>query len=88
MRLLTTRRFERDLKRLRKRGKDIAKLERAVRMLLEGKPLPSAMRPYRLSGTWNGFSECHLEPDWLLIWQQDEDALKLVRTGSHSDLFG
>ncbi len=87
MRLLTTRRFERDLKRMRKRGKDIAKLKQTVRMLLEGKNLPSAMRPHRLSGTWNGFNECHLEPDWLLIWQQDEDALKLVRTGSHSDLF-
>ncbi len=86
--LLTTRRFERDLRRMRKRGKDIARLEQTVRMLLEGEPLPSAMRPHRLSGTWDGFWECHLEPDWLLNWQQDEDALKLVRTGSHSDLFG
>ncbi len=62
MRLLTTCRFERDLKRMRKRGKDIAKLKQTVRMLLEGKTLPSAMRPHRLSGTWNGFNKCHLEP--------------------------
>ena len=87
MRLLTTSRFERDLKRARKRGKDIGKLKSVTKRLLAGEPLPSSMRPHRLSGEWKGFHECHLEPDWLLIWHVREDALTLVRTGSHSDLF-
>jgi mRNA interferase YafQ len=45
-------------------------------------------RPHRLSGNWNRFWECHIEPDWLLIWDEDETALILVRTGTHADLFG
>ena len=87
MRLLTTRRFERDLKRARKRGKDISKLHAVVETLLKGERLPPRCRSHPLSGDWKGFWECHLEPDWLLIWKQDEDALTLVRTGTHSDLF-
>ena len=87
MRLLTTRRFERDLKRARKRGKDIGKLHAVVETLLKGERLPPRCRAHPLSGDWKGFWECHLEPDWLLIWKQDEDALPLVRTGTHSDLF-
>jgi len=87
MRLLTTKRFERDLKRARKRGKDIGKLKMIVDMLLRGDPLPQRCHAHRLSGDWKGFRECHIEPDWLLIWKQDEDTLILVRTGSHSDLF-
>jgi len=58
-----------------------------VKLLLEGRPLPPSMRPHILSGDWKGFHECHLEPDWLLIWRRTDDALILVRTGSHSDLF-
>ena len=87
MRLLTTGRFERDLKRARKRGKDIGKLHAVVETLLTGKRLPPRCRAHPLSGDWKGFWECHLEPDWLLIWKQDENALTLVRTGTHSDLF-
>lgn len=87
MRLLTTMRFERDLKRIRKRGKDIEKLQAIVRKLLKGEPLPPRCRAHPLSGEWKGFLECHIEPDWLLIWKQDRDALILVRTGTHSDLF-
>ena len=87
MRLLTTRRFERDLKRIRKRGKDIEKLHAIVRKLSKGEPLPPRCRTHPLSGEWKGFLECHIEPDWLLIWKQDKDALILVRTGTHSDLF-
>ena len=88
MRLLTTRRFERDLKRVKKRGKRLEKLKTITDMLLTGEPLPSRYRAHQLSGNWQGFLECHVEPDWLLIWEQDEDALILTRTGSHSDLFG
>jgi mRNA interferase YafQ len=87
-RLETTKRFERDLKRTKRRGKDLNKLWRVVERLLEGVPLAPKHRPHTLSGNWASFRECHLEPDWLLIWHEGEDALILVRTGSHADLFG
>ena len=88
MRLLTTRRFERDLDRAKKRGKNLNKLWTVVKRLLEEQPLGARHRPHRLSGNWSGSWECHLEPDWLLIWTQEADALVLTRTGTHSDLFG
>ena len=88
MRLQTTRRFERDLTRARRRGKNLEKLWAVVERLMEGQSLDARHRPHRLSGDWASFWECHLEPDWLLVWNLREDALVLVRTGSHSDLFG
>ena len=88
MRLLTTRRFERDLARAKKRGKNLNKLWTVVKRLLDEQPLEARHRPHRLSGNWSGSWECHLEPDWLLIWTQEADALVLTRTGTHSDLFG
>lgn len=88
MRLLTTGRFERDLKRARRRGKDLDKLWSIVDTLLSGRGLPSRSRPHRLSGQWSSFWECHIEPDWLLIWGHEQDAVVLVRTGTHTDLFG
>jgi mRNA interferase YafQ len=87
MRLLTTKRFGRDLKRAKKRGKDLGRLWGVVDRLLGGQALDLRYRRHRLSGAWSGSWECHIEPDWLLIWIQDEDALVLVRTGTHSDLF-
>lgn len=88
MRLLTTRRFERDLARAKKRGKNLNKLWTVVKRLLDEQPLEARHRPHRLSGNWSGSWECHLEPDWLLIWTQEADVLVLTRTGTHSDLFG
>ena len=88
MRLLTTRRFERDLARAKKRGKNLNKLWTVVKRLLDEQPLEACHRPHRLSGNWSGSWECHLEPDWLLIWTQETDVLVLTRTGTHSDLFG
>ena len=87
MRLLTTNRFEKDLKRAGKRGKDLDKLWLVVERLLSRQPLERRNRPHRLSGDWSACWECHIEPDWLLIWDQREDALILVRTGTHADLF-
>lgn len=87
MRLLTTTRFEKDLKRAQKRGKDLEKLWTVVERLLAKQPLDPRHRPHHLSGDWASFWECHLEPDWLLIWDQEEDVLVLARTGIHSDLF-
>ncbi len=88
MRLLTTTRFERDIKRAGKRGKDLDKLWTAVDALLAGQELAPRYRPHQLSGQWATFRECHLEADWLLIWAYRGDALVLVRTGTHTDLFG
>jgi len=87
MRLLTTKRFEKDLKRAKKRGKDIEKLWDIVERLLDGQPLEQRNRQHRLSGDWHPSWECHIDPDWLLIWGQGDDAVLLSRTGSHSDLF-
>ena len=88
MRLQTSRRFERDLARAKRHGKNLEKLWAVVERLLEGQSLDPRHRPHRLSGNWASSWECHLEPDWLLVWNRREDALVLVRTGSHSDLFG
>ena len=88
MRLQTTRRFERDLARAKRRGKNLEKLWSVVERLLEGQSLDPRHRVHRLSGDWASSWECHLEPDWLLVWNRRDDALVLVRTGSHSDLFG
>ena len=88
MRLLTTTRFKRDVKQAQKRGKDMDRLWRVVETLLAGRELASRHRPHRLSGQWSRYWECHIEPDWLLVWDHQDNTLVLVRTGSHSDLFG
>ena len=87
MRLLTTNRFEKDLKRAIKRGKDLDKLWKIVEQLLNNKPLEKRHRPHPLSGNYASAWECHIEPDWLVIWNQEDDQLVLSRTGIHSDLF-
>ena len=88
MRLLTTTQFKKDLRRAKRRGKKLNKLWSVVERLLSERPLDPRNRPHRLIGEWSRRWECHIEPDWLLIWDsKDEDALILVRTGSHSDLF-
>jgi mRNA interferase YafQ len=84
----TTRSFERDIKKAAKRGKDLDKLWRVVDRLSRGEPLSARHRRHRLSGEWSRFWECHIEPDWLLIWDETETAVILVRTGTHADLFG
>lgn len=87
MRLLTTTRFEKDLKRTRNRGKDLDKLWAIVERLMAEQPLDPRHKAHRLSGIWAPALECHIEPDWLLIWDLEDDTLVLVRTGTHSDLF-
>jgi mRNA interferase YafQ len=85
--LRTTRRFERDIKRDRRRGKHLEKLWKVVSALQKGEPLMPRYRAHRLSGDWEDFWECHVEADWLLIWQMTQHELILVRTGTHADLF-
>ena len=85
--LLTTTRFEKDLKRVRKQGKDLDKLEQIIDLLQAQQPLPPPCRPHRLQGNWSDHWDCHVQPDWLLLYRFTEKALILVRTGSHADLF-
>ena len=87
MRLTTTNRFEKDLKRALTRGKYLDKLWINVELLLDNKPLEERHRPHPLSVNFATAWECHIEPDWLLIWNQEDDQLVLSRTGTHSDLF-
>lgn len=84
----TTPRFERDLELAGRRGKKLDRLWSVVERLLEGRDLEPRHRPHRLSGDWAEFRECHIEPDWLLIWRETGDEVILVRTGTHADLFG
>lgn len=82
-----TRQFRKDFKKAKKQGKQIEKLKGIVRCLAEGKPLEPRHRDHALIGPLKGSRDCHIEPDWLLIYRIDDDALFLERTGGHSDLF-
>lgn len=86
-RLATTRRFERDLKRLRKRGKDLDTLFLVIEKQRLGEALEPRYRPHALAGQWRPFWELHVEPDWLLIYKATDEVLHLARTGTHTDLF-
>lgn len=88
LRLRTTKQFDRDLKTATKRGKNLDKLWAVVECLMKGEPLAARHRPHRLSGNWSPCWECHIEPDWLLVWYQTEEELVLAASGTHSDLFG
>ena len=81
--------FKKDYKRIDKRGYDIRLLEETIKFLAERKPLPERYRDHPLSGNYSRCRECHITPDWLLIYEVDgnELILYLTRTGSHSDLF-
>ena len=72
---------------MRKRGKDERKLSFAVEALARRGSLPAEFRPHRLVGTWSDFWECHVESDWLLIYDVNGSEVLLVRTGTHADLF-
>jgi mRNA interferase YafQ len=90
--LTETSQFKRDKKRLKHSGRhDWDKLRGVVAALMNDQPLPSARRDHELSGHYSGVRECHVEPDWLLIYDKTGDTttgeLTLVRTGSHSELF-
>jgi mRNA interferase YafQ len=80
-------RFSDDIKRMKRRGRNVEDIVAVVDLLVEIGELPDAYRPHLLKGEWAGLWECHIEPDWLLIYQITEREVILVRTGSHSDLF-
>ena len=79
--------FKRDVKKAAKRGKDLGKLRAMLASLLQQKPPAARYRDHPLRGIWQRHREVHIEPDWLLIYQVVGDELRLVRTGSHADLF-
>ena len=85
-----TTQFKKDYKRAMKRGLKIELLEKVVELLAMGEALPEKNRDHELSGNWGGHRECHIQPDWLLVYRIEDDVLvlTLARTGSHSDLFG
>ncbi len=85
--LLITTLFKKDIKRARKRGKNPGKLRNIVNKLLANEPLDKKFRSHRLVGNMAPYMECHIEPDWLLVWNEDEQSVTLIRTGTHSDLF-
>ena len=86
--IVQQRRFRDDVRRQKRRGKDIEELIAAVELLAEQGELPAAYRPHQLSGVWKGVWECHIDPDWLLIYVITEQEVLLIRTGTHKDLFG
>lgn len=79
--------FKRDVKKAEKRGKDMAKLRALLLFLIEERPLPATYRDHALKGSWGGYRDAHIEPDWLLIYRVAGGELQLARTGTHADLF-
>ena len=88
--LATTKRFDKALRLCEKRGYPIEKLQKAISLLVQNGSLPATYRPHVLHGNHHGEWEAHIESDWLLIWEQNDDELTLLMltTGTHSDLFG
>lgn len=86
---VTTNKFDRDLRRISRRNKNLSKIKSVMTLLVAGKPLAPNNRDHVLIGNYNGRRECHIEPDWLLIYKIDEENKEIIfeRTGSHSDLF-
>ncbi|MEL6152666.1 MAG: type II toxin-antitoxin system YafQ family toxin [Bacteroidota bacterium] len=83
-----TKRFQKDVEKAKKQGKNIQKLKAVLQLLVEGKPLPRKYSNHRLKGEYADCSECHIEPDWLLIYiKTTKTDITFVRTGSHAELF-
>jgi mRNA interferase YafQ len=82
-----TSQFRRDIKKLKKQGKNLEKLKQVVLVLVSGDTLDARYRDHALVGSWQGSRDCHIEPDWLFIYRKETEQLFLERTGSHSELF-
>jgi mRNA interferase YafQ len=82
-----TSQFKRDVKRMQRQGRDVEKLKRVLEVLVDGEPLAAQHRDHVLIGQYKGTRECHVEPDWLLIYELGETEIVLIRTGSDSVLF-
>lgn len=82
-----TKRFERDIKRMKRRGKNLDKLKIVIRSITAQEPLDAIHQDHKLIGNWKGRRACHIESDWLLIYLAETDRVVFERTGTHSDLF-
>lgn len=85
--LLRTSRFKRDAKLAKRRGKNLDKLRWVIDKLKAGEVLEAGFRDHPLVGGYKGSRECHIEPDWLLIYEATDEQIILIRTGTHADLF-
>ncbi len=79
--------FEDELEKVKKRGYDMEKIKPVLEHLINEKPLAHKHRNHKLKGNFVGYWECHITPDWLLIYKKDNERIYFVRTGTHSDLF-
>lgn len=82
-----TKQFNKDVKRSQKRGKDLKILKEIIFLLMGEDNLPVKNKDHKLGGSFNECRECHLEPDWLLIYKKEAENIFFVRIGTHSDLF-
>ena len=82
-----TNQFQKDLKKMKKRGKDLKKIKTILNDLVHEQTIESRHRDHKLVGNYHGRRECHIEPDWLLVYKSSSDDIIFERTGSHSDLF-
>jgi mRNA interferase YafQ len=82
-----TSQFKKDVKRAKKQGYDLELLSRVLKQLANMEPLPDSFRDHKLKGKWRDFRECHLEPDWLLIYTITDFELRPARVGTHTELF-
>ena len=87
LKIITTKQFEKDVKTSKKRGKNTLKLRERMTALLNQEKLPLKNRDHLLTGNYANRRECHIEPDWLLIYKLESDCIIFERTGTHSDLF-
>ena len=87
--ILYSNKFKKDIKRALKREYDLSLLEKVIDLLQQGEQLPEQYKQHKLSGKYAGLYECHIKPDWLLVWDQNDKELILLflATGTHSDLF-
>jgi mRNA interferase YafQ len=79
--------FKKDVKKARKRGKDLDKLKSLLSLLIHQTTLPEAYQDHPLRGNWKGYRDVHIEPGWLLLYRVGSEELQLARTGTHADLF-
>ena len=89
LKVVASNRFKKDLKIAHKRGLDLTLLNQVVEKLARQEVLPTSLRDHALTGQWSNYRECHIKPDWLLVYRIDEDKVELFlfRTGTHADLF-
>ena len=87
MKLSQTSQFKKDIKKQLRKGKNQQKLLEVIELLLSENPLPEKNKDHPLNGNWKGRRDCHIEPNWVLIYKISKDELLLERTGTHSDLF-